>query len=558
MRILYTLLLFIATVGAYAQPSQVKKAAKSMFKLTTFDATGAIVSTGYGAFVSEDGICLATWQPFVGAHSANVIDAQGRKYEVASIIGANEIYNLTKFRVKVPSEKKMLITPMPLAQNRLADGEECWLAQYAAKAPELKRYVPTKTETFVENLPYYIFEETASDEYAGSPFINNQGELMGLMEPAKRRTDIYCPSALYPMAMESAGFTANEPTLRQTAIRIALPDNQQQAILAMLMMSGKITQPTYLATAEEFITKFPNAIDGYSAKASYQVTKGDFDAADATMSDAINACESKDEAHFNYAKLMYSQAIYANDSTPSHWSFEQCIDQCDKAYAVNPQPVYKVQKGKALFAQKRYGEAHDEFIAVCSTNMRSAENFYYASLCKQYDNAPDSIVGALLDSAVACYDKPYKGDAATYLLIRAKWLDSKGMSRKAVFDLNEYETIMQNNLTADFYYLREQMELRGKMYQLALNDINKACEMDTAEPAYLAEKALLQVRINQLTESIETSQLCMTRFPDYGDAFAINGLALYLSGKKKEGRAMFNKSIELKSELGTAFAEQYQ
>ena len=78
-----------------AQPSAVKKAAKSMFKLTTFDASGNLLHTGYGAFVDANGTCLATWEAFIGASKANIIDAQGRKYDVECLIGANEIYNVS-------------------------------------------------------------------------------------------------------------------------------------------------------------------------------------------------------------------------------------------------------------------------------------------------------------------------------------------------------------------------------------------------------------------------------------------------------------------------------
>ena len=102
---------------AMAQSSAVKKAAKSMFKLTTFDANGNLLHTGYGAFVDANGTCLATWEAFIGASKANIIDAQGRKYDVDCLIGANEIYNVSKFKVVVPEEKKMAITPITIAQT---------------------------------------------------------------------------------------------------------------------------------------------------------------------------------------------------------------------------------------------------------------------------------------------------------------------------------------------------------------------------------------------------------------------------------------------------------
>ena len=64
--ILLMLCLGIATV-ATAQPAAVKKAANTTFTLTTFDAKGSILSTSNGVFVSNNGICVSAWKPFVGA-----------------------------------------------------------------------------------------------------------------------------------------------------------------------------------------------------------------------------------------------------------------------------------------------------------------------------------------------------------------------------------------------------------------------------------------------------------------------------------------------------------
>ena len=116
------LLLCLLPLTSIAQSSAVKKAAKSMFKLTTFDANGNLLHTGYGAFVDANGTCLATWEAFIGASKANIIDAQGRKYDVECLIGANEIYNVSKFKVTVPDEKKMAITPITIAQSKIETG----------------------------------------------------------------------------------------------------------------------------------------------------------------------------------------------------------------------------------------------------------------------------------------------------------------------------------------------------------------------------------------------------------------------------------------------------
>ena len=228
-RIISLCIIIAAMLPIMAQSSQVKKAAKNIFKLTTFNAEGKLLSTSYGILIDADGTALSSWNPFVGASSANILDAQGRKYDVDCLIGANEIYNVSKFRVVVPNEKKMQIAPVNITSETVPVGGECWMVEYGMKNPAIKRFSPSIVETFADNLPYYTFEQTASDDLAGSPFLNASGELMGLMQPATKRTDLYCPSAQYAMSMTVNALTANQATIRQTNIRVALPDTYDQA-----------------------------------------------------------------------------------------------------------------------------------------------------------------------------------------------------------------------------------------------------------------------------------------------------------------------------------------
>ena len=551
------LLLCLLPLTSIAQSSAVKKAAKSMFKLTTFDANGNLLHTGYGAFVDANGTCLATWEAFIGASKANIIDAQGRKYDVECLIGANEIYNVSKFKVTVPAEKKMAITPIAIAQTKIEAGGESWLIEYDIKNPTIKKYQPSKVESFQNNLPYYIYEQSASDELAGSPFLNNNGDLLGLMQPAKKRTDVYCPSAQYAMSMTVSGFTSKQATMRLTQMRVALPDDFDQAVVALFMNQGSNANDNIIGMSDEFISKFPTASEGYNSKALYLSDKGQFAEAAKVMEEAIEKCEKKDEPHFDYSKIIYNKLLYSNDSTFTEWTLDKALAEADAAMAANPLPVYNLHKGKILYTAKRYDEAYNVFIDVSKTNMRSAECFYNASLCLQANNAEKEKVIEMLDSAVAFFPQPYKIDAAPYFMIRGKYLDDNGMYRKAVADYNEYEKLMGKMVNGNFFYLKEQAELKAKLYQPALEDIDKAINLSPKEQLYYAEKAMLLVRVNKIEEGMAAAQLCMTRFPDYGDGHAVYGLAQILQGKKKDGIATLGKAKELGSEMAGTLMEKY-
>ena len=550
-------MLFACVMPVIAQSSQVKKAAKNVFKLTTFNEEGKLLHTSYGIFTGADGTALSSWEAFVGASSANVIDAQGRKYDVDCLIGANEIYNVSKFRVIIPEGKKMQITPAVVSTTPVAVGGECWLVEYDIKNPVIKRFSPSIVETFDQNLPYYTFEQTAPDELAGSPFLNSNGELMGLMQPASKRTDLYCPSAQYAMSMTVNGLTANQATIRQTNMRVALPEDFQQALLALMMSQSRSTAKNMIATADEFINRFPTAYEGYETKAATLTDKGEYAQADQVMKEGIEKSEKKDEAHFAFSRIIYNKIILSNDSTFTTWTLGKAIEEIDAAYAINPLPAYTLHKAKILYAQKDYEKASELFVNVSKTNMRSAECFFSAALCQQNIKAPKETVIALLDSAVACFSEPYRADAAPYFYARAQYLDEVGMSRKAVTDLYTYEKIMEGRLNANFYYIREQTEMRCRLFQQAIEDIIKACELDPNEGTYHAEKALIYVRVNMLDEGMQAAKDCIEKFPDYGDGHAILGLALIQKGKKKEGLAELEQAKSLNSQMAQPLIDKY-
>lgn len=554
---LYIIVAMCMPLIANAQSAMVKKAAKSMFRLTTFDEKGAVLHTGYGVFVSEDGVCLANWDAFKDAYSANVIDVQGRKYDVDCMIGANDIYNVSKFKVIVPEDKKYAIAPISIASGKVSVGGEAWFVEYNVKNPTIKRYSPTTVESFGNDYPYYIFEQTAPEELTGSPFLNANGELMGLMQQAKKRTDLYCAAAQFAMAMTVDGLSINNSTLRQTKIRIALPDEYQQALVALMMMNKATGADNYIATCNEFIRKFPKASDGYTAKADFYADKGDYELATKTINEAISASEKKEEVHYAFSRTIFYKLTSSNDSTLTTWTLDKAIDEIDAALAISPEPTYSFHKGKILFAQKKYDDAYKQFIELTNTNMRGADCFYFAAQSLQASGAEKERVIEMLDSTVACFEKPYRPEAATYILARAKYLESVDMSRKAVADYNAYEEIFKGYLGAEFYYTREQAELKARLYQLALNDIEKAISIAPNERVFLAEKALLYVRVNKTDEAIEFCNECISHFNDFADAYAILGLAQIHKNKKAEGLANLKKSQEMGSELAEPFIEKY-
>ena len=108
----------LLTATASSQPSWTKKAAKSVFTLKTFSADGTLIGSTNGFFTGEDGEAVSSFSPFKGASSAVVIDAQGKELPVACMLGANETYDVAKFRVAAKKTVPLTIAAFPYISRK--------------------------------------------------------------------------------------------------------------------------------------------------------------------------------------------------------------------------------------------------------------------------------------------------------------------------------------------------------------------------------------------------------------------------------------------------------
>lgn len=380
MKRLYTLLyIYAIALSIAAQPSAVKKAAKGVLKVTTFKADGTLAGTGYGAFISDDGMAMAAWTPFKGASTAIVIDGQGKRYDVDCLYGASDIYNIAHLKVK--KDAKANIFPLRIEQGQQEVGTQAWVVNYDVKATTFSSLPISKVETFMNDMPYYIFEQengAITDAMAGAPFLNSKGELMGLTNTSRTRTDLYVASARYGSTLQPTALAVNDNTLRETSLRIALPTDFNQALLALMIASQRNDSLNYPATIEEFISLFPDKEEGYEYKATMLTDRKEFAAADIEARKAVNISAQKDNAHYFYAKLIYNKQQIMPDIPYDAWTLDKALEHADTAIAINPLPLYHVMKGQIFFAQTKYQEAYNEFLEANKTEPRDAEVYYYA------------------------------------------------------------------------------------------------------------------------------------------------------------------------------------
>ncbi len=546
------ILLGVMPLVAMAQPSWVKKATKSVFTLKTFAEDGSLIGSSNGFFTSDKGDAVSNYTPFKGASRAVVIDASGKELPVVSIVGVNDMYDVVKFRVSGKTQ------PLAISSATTPVSSQVWLLPYH----EVKN-VPAgtirKAETFQGEYEYYTVALTMPANTVSTPLINQAGEVVGLMQqPATDKDTLsYAVSARFADSLRISGFGMNEATLLQTKIKKELPDDQKEAVLALYMASSRQDSASYVNMVEDFIRKFPKAADGYMYRAQIEASSNNFAAAEKDMETAISNSTQKDDTHYNYARMIYNKIIFQADVLYDNWTLDKALEEIRLANTLNPQPTYRQMEANILFGQKKYSEAYDIYSQLSNTNLKGAEVYFSAARCKEMLKDSTAML-ALLDSAMNCFTKPYLKEAAPYLWARAQARLQAKKYRDAISDMNDYEELMVANINDNFYYLRHQAEVDGRLYQQALNDITRAIVMNPKETFYYAEKASLEIRVGLYDNAIATAKESITIDANDSDGYLFLGVAQCLKGNKKEGIPNLQKAKDMGNLQAEALIQKYK
>ena len=115
-KLLLMLTLCLLAQWSVAQaPKWVDKAKRAVFSVVTYDQDDKILNTGNGFFVTEDGVALSDYTLFKGARRAVVMSSDGAQMPVEAIMGADDMYDVVKFRVGIPGKKVTALTVAAVA-----------------------------------------------------------------------------------------------------------------------------------------------------------------------------------------------------------------------------------------------------------------------------------------------------------------------------------------------------------------------------------------------------------------------------------------------------------
>lgn len=519
-RILFILITFhLSLITSFAQnPAWVKKAAGAVFTLKTFDADGQLLASGNGFYIGENGEAVSSFAPFKNAHRAVVIDNQGKEWPVENIIGANDMYDVAKFQVSV--KKPMVLT---VAQTAATTGTSLWLLPYSVKkAPTCQQGSVTQAEQFQNTYTYYTLSMTADDQHTGCPILNDAGEVVGMLQPAVagQGQTAYAVGANFAADIKATGLSFNDIALRSTQIAKALPNNYDDAVLSLYIAASVMDASEYNEYINRFIEKFPNATDGYVYRARQSAAGGNYDSADADMRQAIKVAEKKDDAHYQFAQMIFQKAIAEDDQPYETWTLDRALEESKEAYAVNPQPVYRQQQAQILYAQQKFDEACNIYLELTKSDLQASEMYYAASQCKLQANDKKAAI-VLMDSAVNQFTKPYTKTVAPYLRIRA------------------------------------QLSMEIRRFQQAINDMNDLVTLIPGNPELWAEKASYELRVNLIDQALESATECMRLAPEGSDGYLMAGIAQCQKGQKEEGLKNLQKAKELGNDQAQTFIDKY-
>ena len=339
----------------------------------------------------------------------------------------------------------------PLATTVSAN-DEVWITPMP-KSGNAEKADVVNVEKFMDKYNYAILKSTATDKLNGAPVFNTKGQVIGLFNisgDSQSSTDVN-----YANDFTVNGLSQNDITLRQSGICIGLPNKIEEAVVALMLSSEKPSN-IHEAVVNDFIAKFPQSNDGYYALANIQIAKGEIANADKTMQTAVGKVTAKDEAHYNYARLVYRGALAHDleEKTKSvGWTLDKALDEIQKAQSTKANDAYRHLQAQIIFAKGDYAKAYTEFEALTKTKFNNPELYLEMAQSRQHLGATDQEILDLLNKSIELCDTPYVSTSAPYFYTRGQQLEKMGEYRKAVQDYYTYEYFNQGHLGAAFYCL---------------------------------------------------------------------------------------------------------
>ena len=549
---LFLSLCFWIQWGMAQTPKWVEKAKRAVFSVVTYDKDDKILNTGNGFFVSEDGIAVSDYALFKGAQRAVIIDTEGRQMPVLNIMGADDMYDVVKFRIDITGKK---VNSLTLATAPPAAGSEIYLLPYSTQKDRSCTFGHVKSiDKMVGNYFYYTLQLRLKEKMVSCPLVTAEGTVFGLAQKSSGQdttTVCYAADVRYAMDQKISALSYTDFALKDIGIKKALPDTEEQALVFLYMASAQLPSDKYAEVLNDFVEQYPNSADGYMRRAVNRASMSDavsMQLVEADMDRALELAQDKAGIRFERAKLIYNYVLNNSEKTYDNWTLDKALEEIREAVVLQPLPVYIQLEGDILFSKQDYASALSCYEQVNRSSLASPASFFRTAQTKEMMQAPVEEIVALLDSCVSRCPMPYTDATAPYLLARAQALLNAGQARRSMLDYDAYFKAVDGKVNDSFYYYREQASLQAHQYQRALDDLAKAIELNPKELLYRAELAVVNIRVGRSEEAVKVLQEALQIDPSYSEAYRLMGLAYIYLKKKNEACEALAKAKELGNE----------
>ena len=301
--------------GLWAQelPKWAKKAKKAVFSVITYNADNKILNTGNGFYIDSEGIGVSDYSLFKGAHRAVVVTADGKELPVTLILGANDMYDVVRFKTETAKKQESLAT----ASTPGKENDKVYVMPYSTQN-SVKETAGTiqKIDSIGKNSFYYTLSMKTGVKDVSCPLMNENGEVIGLIQRNSGSEDekSYALGINYAKSLSINALSGSDTTLKSIKIKKGLPDDESQALVFLYMMSSQLEDEEYLSILNDFINMYPKNMEGYLRRATYYMGKN--------SEEHINAVEGPEKDCGGSRKQ--SRSTLRNCKTDIQLQYKQC------------------------------------------------------------------------------------------------------------------------------------------------------------------------------------------------------------------------------------------
>ena len=576
---LCTLYCILCTLYAQAQPEQptpkwAGKVGKAIVSVLTYDKNKELLHSGTGTFITADGVGVSDYSVWRDAYSAVVIDQDGHRYEVERILGADDTYGVVRFRTD--AKKVNFLTPAVSTASTVGRTVVALTFNKTTPVSCPQAVIEKKDVVEEDNFAYLTLSRAFDDKYTGALLFTDDGAFIGIVQsPIGGKSFATDSRHAATLQVEALQKRTDAMALQNIHLRKGLPDTQEESLVYLYFKSRSADNDEYMDLLNLFIQTWPSCAEGYLRRATPLMDLHRFDEADRDLQTYLRLCADKAQGEASVANALYTKLTYQHDVPYEPWTYDLALSHIDRALAESEKQMaaattdslrkateqthfgYRLQKAQILLAKPDAEAAVALYEELANGPHRSPALFYATAMARQQRGDSVSVLIALLDSAVAMFPEPLPEEAATYVMRRGQLKALTGRYRDAVLDYNQYCYLKNNKVSATFYYERSQVEVQGRMFQQALDDLDQAIQRAPREPLYYVEKSALLLRVNELDQCVENALLTLRLDPNNSDAYRIMGYALILKGDKQGGRKNLERALELGDESAQELINKY-